>query len=111
MTDQGRVRFMRLFVFFDLPVETAKQRKDYRLFRKYLIKEGYLMLQESVYAKLTTTEAASASAIERLKKNRPPAGLVQVLRVTEKQYATMVYVTGERSSYDEVDTMEDLVVI
>ena len=102
---------MRLIVFFDLPVETAKQRKDYRLFRKYLIKEGYLMVQESVYAKLTTTEAASSAAIERLKKNRPPVGLVQVLKVTEKQYATMVYVTGERADCDEIDTMEDLVVI
>lgn len=98
-------------MFFDLPVETAKQRKDYRLFRKYLIKEGYLMVQESAYSKLVTTEAASSAAIDRLRKHRPPAGLVQVLRVTEKQYATMTYITGERGSYDELDTMEDLVVI
>ena len=53
-----RIRYMRLLVFFDLPVETVSQRKDYRLFRKHLIKEGYLMLQESVYAKLVTNEAA-----------------------------------------------------
>ena len=51
MNTDGRVRYMRLIVFFDLPVATAKQRKDYRLFRKYLTKDGYLMLQESVYAK------------------------------------------------------------
>ena len=47
----SRVRFMRLLVFFDLPVESASQRKEYRLFRKFLIKDGYLMMQESVYAK------------------------------------------------------------
>ena len=34
MTSELRVRYMRLLVFFDLPVETAKQRKEYRLFRK-----------------------------------------------------------------------------
>ena len=46
-----------------------------------------------------------------LRKNRPPAGLVQVLKVTEKQFASMVYITGNREAYDEVDTMEDFVVI
>lgn len=107
----GRVRYMRLVVFFDLPVETAKQRKEYRLFRKYLLKEGYLMLQESVYAKLVTTEANAGSAISRLRKHRPPDGLVQVLKVTERQYETMVFITGNREAYDEVDTMEEFLVL
>lgn len=112
MIEEGsRVRYMRLLVFFDLPVETAKQRKDYRLFRKYLIKEGYLMLQESVYAKLVTNDASAGSAIARLRKHRPPAGLVQVLKVTERQYETMVYITGNRQAYDEVDTLEEFLVL
>ncbi|MGI6590772.1 MAG: CRISPR-associated endonuclease Cas2 [Eggerthellaceae bacterium] len=102
---------MRLVVFFDLPVETSKERKSYRLFRKYLINEGYLMMQESVYSKLVTTEAAASSAIERLRKHRPPAGLVQVLKVTEKQYSTMVYITGKREDHEELDTMDELVVL
>lgn len=106
-----RVRYMRLIVFFDLPVETAKQRKEYRLFRKCLIKEGYLMLQESVYAKLVTNEGTANAAVARLRKQRPPEGLVQVLKVTEKQFATMIYITGNREAYDELDTMEEFVVL
>lgn len=102
---------MRLLVFFDLPVETAKQRKEYRKFRKYLIKEGFLMLQESVYAKLVVNDASAGAAIARMRKQRPPAGLVQVLKITERQYETMVYITGERQSYDEVDTVEELLVL
>lgn len=111
MIEGARVRYMRLLVFFDLPVETAKQRKEYRLFRKYLIKEGYLMLQESVYSKLVTNEANSGSAIARLRKHRPPEGLVQVLKVTERQYETMVYITGNQRAYDEIDTMEEFLVL
>ncbi|WP_394706819.1 CRISPR-associated endonuclease Cas2 [uncultured Bacteroides sp.] len=65
-----RVRFMRLLVFFDLPVETAKQRKEYRCFRHFLIKDGYLMLQESVYSKMVMDDANANSVILRLKKNR-----------------------------------------
>lgn len=106
-----RIRYMRLVVFFDLPVETAKQRKDYRLFRKFLLKDGYLMLQESVYARLVVNDAAAGASIARLRKHRPPAGLVQVLKVTERQFETMTYITGNREAYDEVDTMEELVII
>lgn len=102
---------MRLMVFFDLPNETAKQRKEYRLFRKHLLKEGYLMLQESVYAKLVTNEGAAGAAVARLLKHRPPEGLVQVLKVTERQFETMVYITGTREVYDEVDTMEELLIL
>lgn len=102
---------MRLIVFFDLPVDTAKQRKDYRLFRKFLVKDGYLMLQESVYAKLVVNDGAAGAAVMRLRKHRPPEGLVQVLKVTEKQFATMDCITGNREAYDEVDTMEEFVVL
>ena len=102
---------MRLVVFFDLPVNTTKQRKDYRQFRKYLVKDGYLMLQESVYAKLVINEAAAGAAVMRLRKNRPPAGLVQVLKVTESQFSTMEYITGNRKVFDEVDTMDELLVL
>lgn len=102
---------MRLMVFFDLPVDTAAQRKRYRQFRKFLIKDGYLMLQESVYSKLAINEAAAAAAIARLKKSRPAEGLVQVLRVTERQYATMVYITGEGPVHKEVETTEEFLVL
>lgn len=109
--DRQRIRYMRLFVFFDLPTETAQQRKEYSLFRKHLIKEGYLMMQKSVYVKLVTNDGAAGAAIMRLRKHRPPEGLVQVLKVTEKQFATMEYVTGNREAYDEVDTMEEFLVL
>lgn len=101
---------MRLIVFFDLPVNTAAQRKRYRQFRKFLIKDGYLMLQESVYSKLAINANVAAS-IGRLKKNRPAEGLVQVLRVTERQYATMVYIAGEGSDREEVETVEEFLVL
>lgn len=107
----SRVRFMRLLVFFDLPVETAMQKKQYRLFRKHLLKDGFLMMQESVYAKLVVNEGAAGATIMRLRKHRPPEGLVQVLKVTERQFATMVFITGSREAYDEIDTMEEFLVL
>lgn len=111
MSSNERVRYMRLVLFFDLPVETAKQRKDYRIFRKFLMKDGFLPLQESVYAKLVVNDAAAGSAIARVRKNRPPAGLVQILKVTENQFSTMEYITGSRAEHEEIDTMEELLIL
>ena len=43
---------MRVVVFFDLPTETAEERRDYRRFRAALLKNGFFMMQESVYSKI-----------------------------------------------------------
>lgn len=85
---------MRMLVFFDLPTETAEDRRNYRLFRKGLIKNGFLMMQESVYCKLLLNSTAEATAAEAIKKLRPPKGLVQLLTITEKQFAKIEYLTG-----------------
>ena len=101
---------MRVIVFFDLPVITSSQRKAYRVFRKYLIKSGFLMMQESVYCKLAQNATTADSIVENLKKNKPDNGLVQVLRVTEKQYSKMEYLVGEKNT-QVLDTDERLVIL
>ncbi|SHN52985.1 CRISPR-associated protein Cas2 [Butyrivibrio hungatei DSM 14810] len=103
-------RYMRMLVMFDLPVETAKQRKEYATFRKFLIKSGFLMLQESIYSKIVQNPVAADSVVKSLRKNRPPEGLVQVLTVTEKQFAKSEYIVGEFKS-DTLTTDERLVIL
>lgn len=101
---------MRILVFFDLPVLTAKERRDYRQFRKFLIKSGFMMLQESVYCKLAQNSTAAESIIDNVKKNKPGDGLVQMLKVTEKQYAKMEFIVGESLS-EILDSDERLVIL
>lgn len=105
-----RNRFMRVVVFFDLPVKTAEDRKAYRTFRKYLIKEGYIMQQESVYSKLALNQTSVNLITAKLRKNKPPKGLVQVLKITEKQYVGIENLTGIRQP-TEVDTTERMVIL
>lgn len=95
---------------FDLPVLTSKNRKDYRDFRKYLIKSGFLMLQESVYCKLVPNAAAGDSVISNIRKNKPSDGLVQIIKITEKQFSNMEYIVGEAKK-DVLDTDERLVIL
>ncbi len=91
-------RFMRVIVFFDLPTETTKDRREYSRFRKHLIKSGFMMLQESVYTKIALNQSVAAETVSAVKKIKPPKGLVQVLTVTEKQFSRMEIIVGEIKS-------------
>jgi len=86
---------MQLMCFFDLPVETARNRRNYRIFRKFLIKTGFVMVEKSVYTRLVINGQARRSVEEAVRRHRPPEGLVALLVVTEKQFANMEIITGE----------------
>ena len=101
---------MRMIVFFDLPVLTDKNKREYRRFRKYLIKTGFMMMQESVYCKLVPNNAAADALVSNLQKNKPSDGLVQVLSVTEKQYAKINFIVGEHTN-DVIDSDDRLVIL
>lgn len=101
---------MRLFVMFDLPVDTEQQRRNYRLFRKHLIESGFMMMQQSIYTKIAANSSAANAIVANIRKNKPPEGLVQVLQVTEKQYAKMEFIVGKANT-EVIDTDERLVVL
>lgn len=101
---------MRIIVFFDLPVLTREDRHRYSVFRKFLIKNGFIMLQESVYSKLVLNLSSRDAVIFNVKKNRPPEGLVEVLTITEKQFSKMEIITGTVKS-EYLDSDERLVVL
>lgn len=101
---------MRIMIMFDLPVDTANQRREYRRFRKYLIEMGFIMMQESIYTKLTLNMTATQSIMADVRKNRPREGLVQALIITEKQFAKMEIILGS-VKYDVIDTTERLVIL
>ena len=101
---------MRIIVMFDLPVTTASDRREYTRFRKYLIKNGFLMMQESVYCKLAQNSTAADLIAQNVKKNKPISGLVQTLRITEKQFSRMEYIVGEKTN-EVLDSDERIVIL
>lgn len=101
---------MRMIVFFDLPTETAKDRREYRKFRKLLINEGFLMMQESVYSKLALNMSVINSQKTKLENSKPKNGIVQILVITEKQFAGIDTIVGSITP-KSLDTTERLVII
>lgn len=96
---------MRILVMFDLPTFSSQDIRNYNQFRKLLIKDGYIMMQESIYCKLVLSASSSELAIEKLRRNRPPQGLIQALLITEKQYASMEFILGSKQE-SHVDNTE-----
>lgn len=103
-------RFMRVIVLFDLPTLTLGDKREYRQFRKFLIKKGFIMMQESVYTKLALNQTVANGIITAVRKNRPSDGLVQILTVTEKQFNKIEYLVGESQS-SVLETDERLVIL
>lgn len=101
---------MRIIVFFDLPTVSYAERREYTRFRKFLIRSGFLMMQESVYCKLAHNSSVASTVRGTVKKNKPKAGLVQMITITEKQYAKMDLVIGHISS-NIIDSDERVIII
>lgn len=101
---------MRVMVFFDLPTTTKKDIREYTKFRKFLIRSGFVMMQESVYSKIALNTTAVDAIVRNVRKNKPPDGLVQMLTITEKQFSRMEFVVGN-SKTDVLDTDDRLVIL
>lgn len=94
---------------FDLPMETATERKEYRQFRRKLINEGFLMIQFSVYERVCVTRKTATFLENRVRKFLPSGGVVQSLMVTEKQYNDMHFLVGK--PVEDVRNTSDRTVI
>lgn len=101
---------MRILVFFDLPTETSENKREYRKFRKMLIENGFIMLQESVYCRMALNQTSAGIIINTIKSKKPQKGLVQMLTITEKQFSRMEIVSGEYST-DVINNDKRLVII
>lgn len=101
---------MRMLVMFDLPTITAEDRKNYRRFRKELIKIGFFMLQESVYCRMVLNQSIEHNVRDGVKRIKPPKGVVMILSVTERQFAKAEFITGEFKS-DVIDTDDRITIL
>lgn len=85
---------MRLIIMFDLPMLTENDRRSYSVFRSFLLKSGFFMMQESIYCKLNQNQSDLESVLNRIRSNAPNRGVIQALTITEKQFSKIEYISG-----------------
>lgn len=90
-------KYMRILVFFDLPVKTKSERRAASKFRKFLLDDGYYMVQFSVYARICNGPDAIEKHRLRAKANIPANGSIRMLVITEKQYEAIDILLGNYS--------------
>lgn len=100
---------MRMIIFFDLPTITHKHMVEYRNFRRFLIKNGFVMMQESVYTKLIINRNSLNLVKNKVYNNLPSGGNVQMLTVTENQFAGIEYLRGK--AQNKIVDSEDRVIL
>lgn len=77
---------MWVWALFDLPVLTKAERKRATKFRKRLLDDGFEMVQFSVYVRFTGSKEQAEAIADRIGKDVPPAGKLDILFFTDKQY-------------------------
>ena len=106
-----KYKVMRMICMFDLPVETTDEKRAYRTFRKNLLKEGFCMVQYSVYVRVCPSREYAIRLENRIKKFTPIEGNVRLLCVTEKQYDDMKLLVGSRTMAETAIGVERLIII
>ncbi len=91
-------RIMWLFVFFDLPTETAEERKIHAKFRKDLLKDGFTMFQFSIYMRHCPSSENANVHLSRVKSKLPEKGYIGILRITDKQFGDMDLYYGKKET-------------
>jgi CRISPR-associated protein Cas2 len=105
----NQYRTMWVLVFFDLPTDTKKEKKDYTRFRKDLIKDGFSMFQFSIYVRHCSSKENKNVHVKRVKNTLPQKGHVGILSITDKQFGTMDIFYGknkEESGFLEAHQLE-----
>lgn len=89
-------RIMWILVFFDLPTETKKDKKEYMLFRKRLQHDGFTMFQFSIYVRHCASVENAEVHIKRVKSFLPEYGKVGIMCITDKQFGNIDLLYGKK---------------
>jgi len=95
-------KFMWLFVFFDLPTKTKKDRKKYTEFRRYLLNDGFMMMQFSVYARICKGDDSIDTHKKRIRNHIPNKGHIRMISITDLQYSNMEVLIGVKSEAEKL---------
>lgn len=97
---------MWLFAMFDLPVDKPEFRKEYAKFRKVLIRQGFTMLQYSVYGHYVSSEDSDEALRRQVQAALPSHGQVRLLSVTDRQFEKMEIYFGKKRKKVEDPPMQ-----
>src|SRR5574344_1428711 len=95
-------RVMWIFVLYELPTETKKERHEFGLCRKMLMQDGFEMFQFSIYVRHCASFENAQVHIKRVKAALPPLGKIGILTITDKQFGDIKIFDGHKSVEEQL---------
>ena len=89
-----------IIIAFDLPAITPKDKANYRKFRSYLIKNGYMIFQESLYYKIIKNSLDSQKEIRMVSSLAPDSGNIIALPLTLNVVYKIISIRGTAFDMD-----------
>ena len=89
-------RIMWVFVLFDLPVGTKRERKAATKFRHSLLDLGFEMSQFSVYLKFCAGKEQAEALARQVELEMAPSGKVHLVQITDRQYENIRTYRGRK---------------
>lgn len=102
---------MRMLCMFDLPVDTESEKRAYRIFRKELLREGFIMIQYSVYMRTCPNRDYCRRLEKRIQRIAPDKGNIRLITITEKQYEDMKLIIGSKKETEEAIGSGRIIII
>jgi len=102
---------MRMIIMFDLPMETSADKRNYRRFRKFLLENGYSMMQYSIYSKIILNRSVLNYQRLKLRENAPSKGHIDTLIVTENQYVNIETLVGDPVRTDQETSTDRMIIL
>ncbi len=93
----GGLNSVWVIVMFDLPTDTPEARKQYTNFRGYLLDDGFIMMQYSVYMRHCASDENAQVHAKRIKSNLPADGEVRIIKITDKQFGRIEVYYGKKT--------------
>ncbi len=99
---QSKYKQLRIILFYDLPMDDIERQRDYTRFRKQLLKQGFYQLQYSIYVKVVQNEMGYKTIQRQIRDWIPKYGNIRILKITEKQYESMVFLRGKNTLHEQI---------
>lgn len=102
----GGLQTMWIVVLFDLPTDTKPARKAYTRFRKFLLQDGFTMMQYSVYMRHSSSDENAQVHAKRVKNQLPDDGEVRIIKITDKQFGKIEVYYGNKRTPTETAPLQ-----
>lgn len=99
---KSKYKQMRIIVLYDLPMDDNEKITEYNHFRKKLISMGFYQLQFSIYVKVAKNENGYKTFLRQIQYYIPKSGNIRILKITEKQYESMIFLQGTSNLHELV---------